>query len=164
MGNQENKWLCHTDPKEVDPLPSVIFPHVVGKGGYNLSKMTGIPAAHVMATDKVIKISQTTPPVPVQPGPPHDIYVKEEWSYGEALAYTLQNCRYPLLIEMESYGIGMLTKALKIEDRVIIISVATDGLVDHAIKDDNQAKMLMQFRVSVLLTILKISRRVSEGV
>ena len=156
----KNKWLCHTAPKEVEPLQNVMFPNMIGTGAIDLVKRTRIPAAHVVATDKVIKISPSTkPPTHLTSGPPHPIYKKDEWSYGEALSYTQQHTNLPLLVEMESYGIGMLAHALKIENRTIIVRVTTDALSDHTGSDQQQANLLLQFNRAVLTVITEIAEQ-----
>jgi len=153
----KNKWLCHTTPKEVEPLQGVVFPNMIGTGAIDLVNRTGFPAAHVVATDKVIKISPSTiPPSHYTSGPPHPTYKKDEWSYGEALSYTQQHSNLPLLVEMESYGIGMLAHALKIENRTIIVRVTTDSLSDHTGSDQQQADLLLKFNRAVLAVIIEI--------
>jgi hypothetical protein len=156
----KNKWMCYTKPKEVEPLMSVTFPDVEGSGTLDLVAITGIPAAHVMATDKVVKVSpSSSPPKPLAYGPPHDTYKKGDWLYADALSYTQNYCHLPLLVEMESYGIGMLAKALKIEERAIIIRVATDSLVDHSGSDQRQADSLVRFNLAVLAVVIAYVNR-----
>ena len=134
---------------------SVTFPDVAGSGTLDLVTITGIPAAHVMATDKVVKVApSSSPPKPLAYGPPHNTYKKGDWLYADALSYTQNNCHLPLLVEMESYGIGMLAKALKIEDRAIIIRVATDSLIDHSGSDQRQADLLVLFNLAVLAVVI----------
>src|SRR5207249_11156465 len=91
--------------------------------------------------------------------PPHPLYSNGEWSYGDALAYTQQVCTLPILIEMESYGIGRLAQALKSEHRTVIIRVTTDALVDHAGSDQKQADLLKHFNYAVLAVIMVVVTR-----
>ena len=116
---------------------------------------SGIPAARVAATDKVIRIRSGPKPSFVDSGPPHPTYTKAEWSYGEALAFVNQDAT-PLIVEMESYGIGLIAKALKIEDRVIVLRVTTDVLEDHADSDKRQRDLLRTGRdvARLILTVL----------
>jgi hypothetical protein len=155
----KNKWICHTDPNEVQPLDSVSFPNVLGLGALDLEQITGFEIAHVLATDKVIKVGPAPSAPPAKrTGPPHKVYTKAEWSYGDALALVQSECGgKPLLVEMESFGIGMLAKALKIEDRTIVIRVTTDALTDHTGSDQQQADLLVQFNRSVLAIVVPVT-------
>ena len=157
----KNKWICHTSPKEVEPLPAVSFPSVLGHGAINLSRITGIEVAHVMATDKVVKVgASASAPGPLLHGSAHKSYSKQDWTYGDALAHVKDNCGgRPLLVEMESFGIGMLAKALKVEDRAVVIRVTTDSLVDHLGSDPQQAAMLLKFNRAVLAVIIPITKQ-----
>jgi len=50
----------------------------------------------------------------------------------------------------------MLARALKREDRAIIIRVATDSLADHAGSDQRQADLLVRFNLAVLGVVIAI--------
>ena len=78
-------------------------------------------------------------------GPPHPLYAKEEWTYGQALAL-MNNLGVNVLVEMESYGIGLIAQALHIEDQVVILKVTTDTLRDHADSADQQRALLERGR------------------
>lgn len=153
----KNKWLCHVNPAaDVDPLDVVSFPMCIpGSTRLDLCALSGIPAARVAATDKVVRIGPGAVPSPVQAGPPHDRYAKDEWSYGQALALVAQ-ASDSVIVEMESYGIGRTAQALKIEDRVVVLRVTTDALKDHAHSDDRQRDLLERGRhvLGRLLAIL----------
>ena len=144
----KNKWLCHLMPDGDDPpLKAVRFPRCSPDGQYgNLSDLTGIPTARVAATDKVLRIAPADPaPTPAQQGPPHDLFAKEEWSYAQGLAHVARVAD-PVIVEMESYGIGRLAEALLIIDRVVVLRITTDELTDHHKNDALQRDLLMQGR------------------
>ena len=142
----KNKWLCHLSPSgDALPLDALAFPLAASSGTFvDLVAKTGLTAARVIATDKVIRIRPGTPPAPIQTGPPHDLFSKEEWTYGEAMALFASGPH--VIVEMESYGIALIARALKIEERVIVVRVTTDVLVDHAVGDDSQRSLLERGR------------------
>ena len=146
----KNKWLCWTDPKDVDPIESIEFSASVGTGALDLVAATSLERAHVLATDKVIRVGASTPPVASVPGPPTRKYLKEEWTYGQAIAHAQEQAGgVPLLVEMESFGIGAVATALSFKDSVVIVRVVTDDLVNHATSDAQQAAHLMAGRVAL---------------
>lgn len=154
----KNKWLCDTHPREVEPLELVTFESVLGDSVLDLKAATSLTAAHAVATDKVIRVSASPPPVPAHRGPPRRLYPKRYWTYGEALGFANeQSGGSPVLVEMESYGIGMIAKALKITDRVVIIRIVTDDLVgkDDA-SDQVQYDLLMEGRIALARLLLGI--------
>jgi nucleoside phosphorylase len=147
----KNKWLCHiSPPDEAEPLEVVSFPTALtNSGALDVCQLSGIPAARVAATDKVVRIRAGVAPTPVQAGPPHDIYTKAEWSYGEALALVAAEAAEPVIVEMESYGIGRIAAALKFEDRVVVLRVTTDSLEDHEGSDLKQQELLERGRATL---------------
>ena len=146
----KNKWMCHVDGADVDPLPSMTFTHTLDPVALDLT-IAGLTRCHVMATDKVVRVGPATvPPVPGRVGPPHSIYEKGEWSYSDALAYTVDQSAEPVLVEMEAYGIAQAAAALKLEDRVVVVRIATDDLVGHATSDGAQEDLLRRGRIALL--------------
>jgi hypothetical protein len=57
---------------------------------------------------------------------------------------------------MESYGIGCVAQARKIEDRVVVLRVTTDTLSDHASSANRQYDLLQEgrFALARVLAIL----------
>jgi nucleoside phosphorylase len=144
----KNKWLCHLRPGgEVEPLDVVSFPAAMTSSALDLCQLTGIPAARVAATDKVVRVGPGAVPTPTQAGPPHALYAKAEWTYGEALAFIEDAANEPVLVEMESYGIGRIAAALKFDERVVVLRVTTESLEDQADSDGRQRKLLERGRV-----------------
>jgi hypothetical protein len=142
----KNKWLCHLDPPDdVEPLALASFSLCTGTGPVNVPELTGLPTARVAATDKVTRVAPGTAPPSVVAGPPQDLYRKAEWSYGEALAFVAAGGA-PLLVEMESYGIARIAEALDILDRVIVLRVTTDDLVNHGTSEPEQRALLVEGR------------------
>src|SRR5437867_8817805 len=160
----KNKWLCDTNPHEVEPLASVSFREALGDGLIDLRAATSLTPAHVVATDKVIKVAAASaPPAAQRPGPPRPIYKKDEWTYSHTLAFARhQSAPLPVLVEMESFGIGMVAKALKYEDRVVIIRIVTDDLLNHATSDLQQQQFLRVGRIAVA-RLLKAIILTSKG-
>jgi nucleoside phosphorylase len=148
----KNKWLCHVTPREVDPLESVSFPMTMPTSGLDLCAVSDIPPARVAATDKVLRIGLGVAPTPVSAGPPHAAYAKAEWSYGEALALVAQ-AGDAVIVEMESYGIGRIARALKFDERVVVLRVTTDSLEDHANSDHEQRNLLERGRAALGLVL-----------
>jgi hypothetical protein len=110
----KNKWLCHTyPPGDAEPLEVAVFPLCFGNGPINLPERSGIQTARVIATDKIVRVGPGSLPVPVVPAPPHDSYEKDEWTYGQALTL-VADAGDVVLVEMESYGIGRIARALDI--------------------------------------------------
>jgi hypothetical protein len=143
----KNKWLCDLDPPgDVEPLPAVSFPlTIAGRAAIDVRSLTGIPVARIVATDKVVRVRPTGVPAPVVSAPPRDLYAKEEWSYAQALGLWMGSGE-PVLVEMESYGIGRIAQALQISDRVVVLRVTTDTLADHADSDLAQRDILLHGR------------------
>jgi hypothetical protein len=142
----KNKWLCHTDPKaDVDPLGLADFPLCSGSGSLNIPALTGLPTARVAATDKVVRVAPQAAPVPSKRTPLQNMYKKGEWTYGEALGF-VADAGGVVLVEMESYGISRIARALDIQERVVVMRVTTDALTDHGISDEEQRDLLMKGR------------------
>ncbi|HEX4438234.1 MAG TPA: hypothetical protein VH061_15730 [Solirubrobacteraceae bacterium] len=142
----KNKWLCHTyPPGDAEPLEVAVFPLCFGNGTINLPERSGIQTARVVATDKVVRVGPGSLPAPAMLAPPHDSYLKGEWTYGQALTLAAA-AGDVVLVEMESYGIGRIARALDIQDRVVIMRVATDALTDHQSSDAKQRELLRQGR------------------
>jgi len=59
-------------------------------------------------------------------------------------------------VEMGSYGIGVIAKALKFEDNVVIIRIVTDYLADHAGSEQKQRSLLMDGRIAIARLILAL--------
>jgi nucleoside phosphorylase len=127
----KNKWLCHLQPPvDAEPLAPGVFPLCSKSGPVDVPAITGLPTARVAATDKVVTVPIGVAPEPNELGPPHDLYEKAEWTYGASLGF-IASTAGPLLVEMESFGIARVAEALDILDRVIVLRVTTDTLVDH---------------------------------
>jgi hypothetical protein len=143
----KNKWLCDLYPQgDVEPLAAVPFPLALpGQSALDVRSLSGIPGARVIATDKVVRVRPGQTPLPVMPGPPRDLYAKDEWTYGQALGLWAGSGE-PVLVEMESYGIGRIAQALQIHERVVVVRVTTDTLADHADSDDDQRRLLERAR------------------
>jgi hypothetical protein len=143
----KNKWLCHLRPPSKDPpLRTVEFPLcIAGDAAIDLCRLSGIPPARVAATDKVIRIKPGLAPTPTVNSPPHDEYAKAEWSYGAALGL-MTSVPGPVLVEMESYGIGRMAQALQVEKRVVVLRITTDELSDQASSDTQQRDLLARAR------------------
>jgi nucleoside phosphorylase len=144
----KNKWICILDGTtvEVAPLPIVDFPMVLpSRGPLDVSALSGIPGARVIATDKVIEIPPGKAPAPAAPSPPADRYAKAEWTYAEALGLWA-GASDAVIVEMESYGIGRIAQALKLDDRVVVLRVTTDSLTDKGGSDAAQETLLHDAR------------------
>lgn len=150
----KNKWMCHAKNSGTSPLQAVDFEPALRKGARDLAAATSLTTAHVVATDKVVKVGAAAiAPAPL-PGAPIQ-YAKADWSYGEALAYVAQHYSHcPVLVEMEAFGIGQIAMALDILDQVVIARVVTDDLVNHPSSDAYQRQMLMEWRVALAQLVL----------
>jgi len=149
----KNKWLCHVAGADAEPLETVTFNEVISGPALGLAASKLTPC-HVIATDKVVRIGPSgVAPAPQAQGPPHAVYSRGEWSYADGLAYVSDARTDPVLVEMESYGIGAVSKALRLENRVVIIRIATDDLVGHANSDEQQAQLLYQGRLALLSVV-----------
>lgn len=92
-------------------------------------------------------------PTPMSGDMPHDEYAKAEWSYGDALALVGQ-LGDTVIVEMESVGIGRIAKALKLDERVVVLRVTTDSLTDHGDSDNERRDLLERGRVALGLVLL----------
>lgn len=142
----KSKWLCNTRNSGASPLESIDFSEALSKGALNLQSATSLTTAHVVATDKVIRVAASlAPPRPLAGTPVH--YASGPWTYGDALAYVTQCYRAsPVLVEMESFGIGKIAHALSFDDHVVIVRVVTDDLVGHRLSKQAQGDLLMAWR------------------
>lgn len=141
----KNKWLCHLQPEaENKPLRVIDFPLCIpGRAPIDLCGATGLPGARVASTDKVVRITPSPAPTPIVAGPPHEEFAPAEWSYGTALGL-MERLPETVVVEMESYGIGRMAQALKIQDRVAVLRITTDALQDHASTDNLQRDLLAE--------------------
>jgi hypothetical protein len=150
-----NKWLCHLRPAgDAMPLPPVTFPLCATTGISALPALTRLPVARVAATDKVVTVPVSVPPNPVASVMAGNEYAPEQWSYGQALGLMVATSPNPVIVDMESYGIGRLAHALSMAESVTILRVTTDALTDHARSDAEQLSMLVKGRV-VLAHVLR---------
>lgn len=147
----KNKWICaQVDDPEVHALPTEVFPLVGGTGTRDLRKETGIDAARVLATDKVVRVSPTVGPLRGSRGNPN-LWPKSEWTYGEAIAHIIETSSgLDVLVEMESYGIAAVTRALGLGEKVVVLRIATDALADKSATDDQQESLLIDGRLALL--------------
>nr|VTP02803.1 hypothetical protein BIN_B_04700 [Mycobacterium riyadhense] len=131
----QNKWIVRTQPNEQAPLdPIELGGGAAGAPGSMLG--LDVPDAHVLATDKVIKISPGVAPVPIDTPPSGPIYAKGDWTYSLALALYSRMTTKPVLVDMESFGIASTMRALGLCERVLVLRVATDSLSDKADQSD----------------------------
>jgi hypothetical protein len=151
----KNKWLCHLQPEaDVRPLNSVTFPLATGDAAVDLCALSGVPGAHVAATDKVVRVSAAPVPAPILAVPPHPRYAKAEWTYGQALGLIAASGS-TVIVEMESYGIGCIAEALDFQERVVVLRVTTDALTDHGGPDaDERQRELLHDGHGVLARVL----------
>lgn len=140
----KNKWIVHTNSDEQAPFKTVALP--AGSAGAPGSVAgLGLSEAHVLATDKVVKVAPSAAPEPILEGPSGPVYEKAEWTYSEALAqYTEVAPRTTALIDMETFGIGSAMRALGLSERVIVLRVATDALSDKATQTEEQQLNLLR--------------------
>jgi hypothetical protein len=132
----KNKWFVRTEPTYQQPLSSIELPTGTTPGPAWLRGFT-IPRAFVLATDKVIEVlpSKKAPRSKGSDaqGPKYD---DEEWSYSKALAQCRDHCQNPgfgpILIEMETFGVASVADAMGLLDRVLVIRVVTDGLLNKS--------------------------------
>jgi hypothetical protein len=125
----KNKWIVRTHPNEQAPLDAIELPAGSTGAPGSLSGL-GLPDAHVLATDKVIKIAPGVAPVPIHTPPSGPIYAKGDWTYSQALAQYSGMATKPVLIDMETFGIASAMHALGLSERVIVLRVITDALSD----------------------------------
>jgi hypothetical protein len=132
----ENRWLDWHDPEDVTPITPVSFRLSSNGARGDLVRLTGIPAAHVASTDKKIQVRPEPPPEPLEQSFGRRVYRQEAWSYGTALGYATDvAATNPLLVDMESFGIGKAAEAMNLQDRVIILRVVSDLLIDRGKTD-----------------------------
>lgn len=138
-----NKWITTVIDSDVAPLPTVRLSSKVGGGLVHLARELPCSVAHVAATDKVVCVD-------LDDVPPRDDdgeFKKGQWSYAQGLAYVEEQQRdASVLVDMESYGIARMTRALGVAHRVVIMRISTDTLGDHSGSDCNQAYRLRQGR------------------
>jgi hypothetical protein len=145
----KNKWIePDVEPRSVNALRPGVFPLVGGTATRNMLKETTFPPALVLATDAVIRVKpDAAPPKQGVQGQPHK-WKAEDWTWGQAMAHVLDSSAgMDALVEMESYGIAVTTRALNLGEHVIVMRVATDDLV---VKDGRQAELLMRGRVALM--------------
>lgn len=147
----KNKWICaHVDDSDVYALPTEVFPLVGGSGTRDLRAETGIDPARVLATDKVVRVPPGAGPPPGSDGNPN-VWPKAEWTYGEAMAHVIETSSgLDVLVEMESYGIAAVTRALSLGEKVVVLRIATDALADKTATDGEQGALLMNGRLALL--------------
>ena len=133
----KNKWIVRTVPDEQAPLETIaLTAGTAGTPGF----VSGIalPSAHVLATDKVIKVAPGDAPVPLHVGPTGPVYAKGDWTYSQAVAQYAMIANGPVLIDMETFGIASTMQSLGLGERVIVLRVVTDALSDKAGQSDAQ--------------------------
>jgi len=132
----KNKWFVRTEPTYQQPLSSIELPTGTTPAPAWLRGFT-IPPGFVLATDKVIEVlpSKQSPRLKGRDsqGPK---YPDEEWTYSKALAQCRDYCQDPgsgpILIEMETFGVASIADAMGLLDRVLVIRVVTDGLLNKS--------------------------------
>lgn len=127
----KNKWLVRTHPDEQAPLAAIEL-RAGSAGAPGSVSGFDLPDAHILATDKVIKVSPGVAPVPIETLSSGPIYAKENWTYSLALALYSGMATKPVLIDMESFGIASAMRALGLCERVVVLRVVTDALTDKA--------------------------------
>ncbi|WP_205873217.1 phosphorylase family protein [Mycobacterium camsae] len=131
----QNKWIVRTQPAEQAPLEAIELR--AGSAGAPGSVWgLDVPDAHVLATDKVIKISPGVAPAPLNSSSGGAVYAKENWSYSLALALYSHMATMPVLVDMESFGIASAMRSLGLCERVLVLRVASDALSDKADQTD----------------------------
>lgn len=125
----KNKWIVQTQPDEQAPLAAIEL-RAGSAGAPGSVSGLDLPDAHVLATDKVIKVSPGAPPVPLQTLASGPVYAKEDWTYSLALALYSGIATQPVLVDMESFGIASAMRALGLCERVLVLRVVTDALSD----------------------------------
>lgn len=127
----KNKWIVRTDPDEQAPLDAIEF-RAGSAGAPGSVSGLELPDAHVLATDKVIKVLPGVAPVPIDTLSSGPIYAQEDWTYSLALALYSGMATKPVLIDMESFGIASAMRAMGLCERVLVLRVVTDALTDKA--------------------------------
>lgn len=139
----KNKWIVHTYPEEQRPLDTIAL-QAGAPGTPGFVSGLNIPTAHVLATDKVIKRAPGNAPQPLHAGPTGPVYLKDEWTYSEAIAQYVSIAVGPVLIDMETFGIASTMRAAGLGDGVIVLRVVTDYLSDKADQGDEQQLNLLR--------------------
>jgi hypothetical protein len=162
----KNKWICaipeHSRPTspEPGPLPRFGFSTVLGDAALDLRGATDLAEAHVVATDKVVKLAAAAAPPARMPssGGNVELYAKAEWEYSQVLAFEKSKSSIPVLVEMESYGIATTARALGIEKSVVVLRVVTDALEDHSEPggEERQVALLLEGRTALLRLLLAV--------
>lgn len=127
----KNKWIVRTHPDEQAPLAAIEL-RAGSAGAPGSVSGFDLPDAHILATDKVIKVSPGIAPVPIETPSSGPVYAQEDWTYALALALYSGMATKPVLIDMESFGIASAMRALGLCERVVVLRVATDSLSDKA--------------------------------
>lgn len=133
----KNKWIVRTDPDEQEPLKTIVLPAGSAGAAGSVAGL-GLPDAHVLATDKVVKIAPGAPPARLRQEACCPVYSKEDWTYAQALAQYTERAMLPVLIDMETFGIASAMRALGLSDRVIVLRVVTDALSSKVGQTDQQ--------------------------
>jgi hypothetical protein len=127
----KNKWIVRTQPNEQAPLDAIEF-RAGSAGAPGSVSGLDLPDAHVLATDKVIKVSPGAAPVPIDTPSSGPVYASEDWTYSLALALYSGMGPNPVLVDMESFGIASAMRSLGLCERVLVLRVVTDALSDKA--------------------------------
>ncbi len=131
----KNKWIVRTQPNEQAPLDAIEF-RAGSAGAPGSVSGLDLPDAHVLATDKVIKVSPGVAPVPIDTPSSGPVYASEDWTYSLALALYSGMGTHPVLVDMESFGIASAMRSLGLCERVLVLRVVTDALSDKADQRD----------------------------
>ncbi|MCV7007147.1 MULTISPECIES: hypothetical protein [Mycobacterium] len=131
----QNKWIVPTQPSEQAPLEAIELR--AGSAGAPGSVWgLDVRDAHVLATDKVIKISPGVAPAPLNSPSGAPVFAKENWTYSLALALHSQMATKPILVDMESFGIASAMRSLGLCERVLVLRVASDALTNKAYQSE----------------------------
>ncbi|KKC05284.1 hypothetical protein AWC17_25750 [Mycobacterium nebraskense] len=156
----KNKWIVRTHPNEQAPLDAIEF-RAGSAGAPGSVSGLDLPDAHVLATDKVIKVSPGIAPMPIETLSSGPVYASEDWTYSLALALYSGMGTHPVLVDMESFGIASAMRSLGLCERVLVLRVVTDALSDKADqRDEDQLDFLraglpdLAAAISTLLGIL----------
>jgi hypothetical protein len=140
----KNKWIVQTDSDEQAPLKTIRLPAGSAGAPGSVSGL-GLREAHVLATDKVIKVAPGNAPESLHTGPTGPVYEKGEWTYAQAVAQYIKIAPgADVLIDMETYGIASAMRALGLSERVVVLRVATDALSDKARQTEKQQLELLR--------------------
>lgn len=102
----QNKWIVPTQPSEQAPLEAIEL-RAGSAGALRFGVGARRSRRHVLATDKVIKISPGVAPAPLNSPSGAPVFAKENWTYSLALALHSQMATKPILVDMESFGIAI---------------------------------------------------------